>query len=112
VREAFDELRKAEAGLVPPFERVWAAAQARARPGGRLRVAARLAWGALLAAAAAVALLVTRGGNGPPALALAAWRSPTEFLLRTPGDTMLRSVPLLSASVVEVQPWWRGRATP
>lgn len=31
------------------------------------------------------------------------WRSPTEFLLRTPGDELLRSVPRLGASAVEIK---------
>jgi hypothetical protein len=31
------------------------------------------------------------------------WRSPTEFLLRTPGDELLRSVPRLGVSAVEIK---------
>ncbi|MFY9608154.1 MAG: hypothetical protein WAU45_05995 [Blastocatellia bacterium] len=31
------------------------------------------------------------------------WRSPTEFLLKTPGDELLRTVPRLGASSVEIK---------
>lgn len=31
------------------------------------------------------------------------WRSPTEFLLKTPGDELLRTVPRLGASAVEIK---------
>lgn len=111
LREVFEDLRAAEAGAVPPFERVWAAAEARATRIAAPRRTTRLLWGAALAAAATVALLLARPARRPP-LALSAWQSPTEFLLLVPGDAMLRSVPPLSASVVVVQPWWRGRAAP
>jgi len=116
LREVFESLRVGDAGAAPPFERVWAAAGARVAHAPRPSLGRRLAWGALLAAAAAVALLITRGARRPPALALATWRSPTEFLLQPQADAILGSVPRLSASVIEVQLGapgsGRGRVTP
>jgi len=111
LREAFESLRLRDGRMVPPFERVWATAEARAAHAPRRTMGPRFSWGVLLAAAAVVALLIARGGRQAPSLALANWRAPTEFLLQSPTDAMLRSVPPLSASVIELQPVGRGRAT-
>lgn len=112
LREVFELMRVGDAGVVPPFERVWVAAEAQAAPPPRGRISRRLGWSVLLAAAAALALLIARGARQPPALTLSAWRSPTEFLLRPPADPILGGVPRLSASVIEVQLGGGGRVTP
>ena len=102
VREAFERLRAGSADAVPPFERVWAAAVARAAHTPPSRMGRRLVWGGLLAAAAAVVLLIARGSHQPPVLALSTWQSPTEFLLQARPDVILGSLSRLSASVVDV----------
>lgn len=38
----------------------------------------------------------------PEIALLSQWRSPTEFLLRTPGEQLLKSVPRLNESLIRV----------
>jgi hypothetical protein len=94
LRDLFAELRRREQQAAPSFPRVWAAAQARREPRPRLRFA--------LAAAAIVALLLgwprskpVRAPDAPSAVAR--WRSPTAFLLATPGRELLSTIPALGA---------------
>ena len=49
----------------------------------------------LLAAAGLAAVLLRPGEPPAPAQSLAEWRSPTDFLLRTPAQEMLYTVPRL-----------------
>lgn len=44
-----------------------------------------------------------RQSTGLMAPLISQWRSPTEFLLKTPGDELLRSVPRLGASAVQIK---------
>ena len=101
LRRLFEELRAADGRAVPPFEAVLGAARSRAarrRARRPLRAAAALA-----ALAAAGALIVLRPWTPRfEPVPIASWRSPTAFLLNTPGDALLRSVPSLTASVVEL----------
>jgi hypothetical protein len=39
----------------------------------------------------------------PPAVSISRWHSPTEFLLRAPGEQLFKSVPRLDESVVNIQ---------
>ncbi len=56
-----------------------------------------------LLVAAGVSVAIFRQPVRPPATTtLTAWRSPTDFLLRSPGETLLKTVPLVSDSVVEI----------
>src|SRR5215470_10944314 len=40
----------------------------------------------------------------PETLLLSQWRSPTEFLMRTPGDQFLKTIPRLNESLIEIKP--------
>lgn len=83
----------------PPFDRMWRAAQARvdarhARP-------ARLRSGVAAAGVAALVVIVVTifAGAWPDRRArldIAQWRSPTAFLLDTPGSEWRRSVPRIA----------------
>jgi len=81
--------------------RVAARARLRARPRRRLVLPALAA----MAAAIVLAVLILRGGSGgatAPAwgridLSATSLRMPTDFLLDTPGNELLRSVPALGA---------------
>jgi len=44
-----------------------------------------------------------RAQNRPETLLLSQWRSPTEFLMRTPGDQFLKTVPRLNESSIEIK---------
>jgi hypothetical protein len=104
LRRYFAELGQREQGPVPPFERVWATAAARARrrpPRTRWAVAAACAAAAV---AVAMILLHRKGGSDyAAATQLAAWSSPTAALLRVPGDEILRSVPSVGATIIRFE---------
>jgi hypothetical protein len=124
LRGRFAALRHQEAETAPSFGALWHRAVAARRRGharGSLRLQHRLARGRrslpamLAAAAAAIALaalvVVTRPwartGGLPPAAPppagsaplITAWRSPTDFLLRTPGEEILSATPSLGGDL-------------
>lgn len=88
----FAELRRQDAGSAPEFP---ALLRRRAkRPGSR--ALSRLAVG--VACVLVIAVALARFHSRPPAKpvpALTEWRSPTDFLLQTPGRELLISVPRL-----------------
>ena len=96
LRERFARLKREDRTHVPPFR----APRAREAP----------RWGRLgqFAAAAAVvliALVLARPDRTPPAitgrgsidLSTVAWKSPTDFLLLTPGSELMRTVPAVGS---------------
>ncbi len=98
LRAAFEALRREDAAGTPPFQATVAAARARpaAGPGHR---ALRLAAAAAAVALVAVVVVSTRrerdGVRLEIDLATVRWQAPTDFLLKLPGDELLRSVPQL-----------------
>jgi hypothetical protein len=100
LRKGFAALRREDAAGTPLFQATVAAARARqaAAPGRR---AVWLA--AVIVAVAAVLVVSTRRERGSSRLeidlATVRWQAPTDFLLKLPGDELLRSVP----------PLWPGR---
>jgi hypothetical protein len=107
---ALEELR-ARAGMLDSTVREVAAQEP--RPEAAQRVMARigetpaprpvLRWAsATMAATAAVVGLWMWSGHGrPPASTLSNWRSPTESLLRSPADPLLKSVPRVGDAYFE-----------
>ncbi len=97
LRKAFEALRRDAAAGTPPFDATVAAARARraAMPGRRVLALAA----AVVVAVVAVAVVSRRPDrDGVPVevdLATVRWRAPTDFLLKLPGDELLRSVPQL-----------------
>ena len=94
LRRRFAAQRREELEAAPSFGRVWAAARAKRRPRRRLRLVVAAV------ALALAALLWLRPDQGPApeprtALPIAEWKSPTEFLLATPGRELLSTVPAL-----------------
>ncbi len=100
LKDAFQDLRARDERSAPPFAGVHDAALARS-------------WRARLwrpAAAAAAVLIVTasafalRGREArPPAASLSDWRSPTEFLLTSPGGYLTINAPILPIRPGELQ---------
>lgn len=103
LRRLFAELREQDLRAVPDFEPLRRSAIA---SGSHLK-ALRLwvAAAALLLGAVLLALWVgqRRSAAFGTIAALSTWRSPTESLLRTPGDQMLRFVPAISTSAVRFE---------
>jgi hypothetical protein len=98
LRDRFALMRSDDAARTPAFAQLLQRARPGVRyPAFRLRAGAVAVTASLLAVFAAVTLwqvphvhTTTSGTAVPP---LAAWRSPTEFLLDTPGREVLRLVP-------------------
>ncbi len=96
LRECFASLRRAEEATTPGFERIM----------GRTRLEVRVGFRGLAAAASIVLVALTgmifwvshrhpSPTQHAAAPMLADWRSPTDFLLKTPGQDLLHTVPPL-----------------
>jgi hypothetical protein len=95
LRERFAQLKQEDRSRVPSFRKPSAREAMRWRPVARVAVAA----GIVL-----IAVVLARPDRTPPTVArqivdlgAAAWRSPTDFLLITPGSELLRSVPAVGS---------------
>lgn len=103
LRDAFDELRRAEKTRTPPFQRIWTSAQKRSgvrAPRGPLSfalAALSLIVVALLAAYRLRAPSHPPATAAPPLMTTAQWKSPTDFLLDTPGSDLGHSLPSFSS---------------
>ena len=100
LQRRFAALRREEQEATPPFRRVWAAAQTSRRPRTRARFAV-----AATVAAVVLGLLWLRTGTGPApesgtSPSIAQWRSPTDFLLVTPGRELLSTVPAIGRPAI------------
>jgi hypothetical protein len=98
LRSRFRALRREEEARTPEFRIpgsvTWRGR--RRRTAGILAAAACLA--AMLAAAYILPMLRTKPRHaGEKAVALTEWRSPTDFLLQTPGRELLRTVPAIAS---------------
>lgn len=104
----FEEQRRADEASAPDFRELMA--RARAATKGHDYAPARegrWAWGAVVAAAASVALAAGLYFLRPPpeprmpsnASTLADWNAPTDVLLQTPGAELLGRLPVLLPSV-------------
>jgi hypothetical protein len=113
LRARFQELRRLDAGRAPSFAGAMARAQAeidaapgRAPLGARRVTLRRYRWAGGLAAAAAIAalIMIPRVRSNEDAFvqavqsfqtdpALGAWRSPTDGLLKLPGNQLISTIP-------------------
>ncbi|MDB4869868.1 MAG: hypothetical protein JWL97_872 [Gemmatimonadales bacterium] len=105
IRQRFAQLRESDREAAPSFARTYARARTRRSVGAMLRVRPLV-----IGAAAAVVVAAVWLANGrpfsphtapPPIAAIAAWRAPTDVLLRTPGNELLGEMPALGASVLD-----------
>ena len=97
IRKGFEALRREDAAGTPSFRATVAAA--RARPAAsRGQRALRLAAAVVVAVVAALLVRTWRGRDTVRLqvdLATVRWQAPTDFLLKLPGDELLRSIPQL-----------------
>lgn len=102
LRRQFTNLREEDRNAAPPFGRTAAAAAASSR---RSSSPLRIALGAMpvLAIAVMFALRVHRSTDAAPR-ELAAWSSPTAFLLATPGKQLLNQTPRLGEPLIPAPP--------
>ncbi len=102
---AFAELRREEEGRTPPFAEVVRRGRARSARPGPLPIRP-LAWAAVVAIAVLGVWLGVRAREPRPSAAvpsLAEWRSPTGFLLATPGRDLLAAPAAWDRSVIDLR---------
>ena len=95
---SFAALRREEQEGGAPFSRVWAAAGRSRRSGSARPLRLAIAGAAVVAVALLSAWLVALKVPAPPhapGVSISEWQSPTAFLLRTPGQELLREPPAL-----------------
>ena len=95
LRELFSRLKREDRARVPSYRTPVARVAPRWRPAARLAVAAAIVL---------IALVIGRPDRTPPTMArqlvdlgAASWKSPTDFLLITPGSELLRSMPAVGS---------------
>jgi hypothetical protein len=101
LRRRFANLREEDRSAAPLFGRTAAAAAAFSRPGSSLRIT--LAAIPVLAIAVMLAVRTRRSTDAVPR-ELAAWSSPTAFLLETPGKQLLNRTPRLGEPLFHALP--------
>jgi hypothetical protein len=104
-RERFAHLRHADRESAPGFTQIYGRARARRSSRANPRVRPLVIGAAAAVVIAAVWLANARSfspqGATPAIAAIAAWRAPTDILLRTPGNELLGEMPALGASVLD-----------
>jgi len=103
IRDRFAQLREADRERAPGFAQTYARTR---RAGFAIHRVRPLMIGAAAATVIAVIWLANARSFSPstatPAIAaIAAWRAPTDALLRTPGSELLGAMPALSESVLD-----------
>ncbi len=105
MRELFEALRREDERVAPPFSRSWESALARMRKPSR-------AWRPLRAVAAATVLTLlgvfvvfSVHPTRPPewGVGVSEWRSPTNSLLTSLDDPLLKTVPRLGGPSVDIK---------
>jgi len=92
LRNAFHELRRNETANVPSFQQI----VERRRPRRRT---IRLAFAVMLFFAVALSVVPLLRRSPTPNASITEWRAPTDFLLKTPGNELLTSVPDLKGNI-------------
>lgn len=105
IRQRFAQLREADREGAPSFAQIYGRGRARQRLGAtpRLRPLVLGAAAAVVIATVWVAKArsLSRSTTAPTIATIAAWRAPTDVLLRTPGSELLGTMPALGASVLD-----------
>jgi hypothetical protein len=105
----FRHLRQTEERDAPPFDEVWEAARSRATESRSRRLYYRVAAAAALLALLAVpALWRQRRRQAPEVTAaqiasISQWKSPTAFLIETPGQELLKTVPRIGDGFMDMR---------
>jgi hypothetical protein len=105
IRQRFAQLREDDRESAPGFAQIYGRGRARRRLAVMPRVRPLVIGAAAAVVIAAVWLAnarsVSRSTTTPTIATIAAWRAPTDILLRTPGSELLGAMPALGASVLD-----------
>jgi len=105
IRQRFAQLREADRERAPSFAQIYGRGRARQRlramPGLRPFVLGAAAAVVIAAVWVAKTRSFSRSTTAPTIATIAAWRAPTDVLLRTPGSELLGTMPALGASVLD-----------
>jgi hypothetical protein len=105
IRQRFAQLREADRERAPSFAQIHVRAPSRQSRRAIQRVRPLVISAAAAVVIAAVWLANTRSFSThavtPTIATIAAWRAPTDILLRTPGSELLGTMPALGASVLD-----------
>jgi hypothetical protein len=104
IRRRFAQLRDGDRESAPSFAETYV--RSRSGPSARVHRVRALPIGAAAAVVIAAVWMATARPFSPhtatpTVAAIAAWRAPTDVLLRTPGSEVLGAMPALSASVLD-----------
>ncbi len=95
LRQAFEALRTSEAAQTPRFAKLWQARAVTPR---------RRSWAVAFATMLLIVVITATVRHRPrqtarPTVTISTWRAPTDFLLKTPGQELLRSTPDLKGKL-------------
>jgi hypothetical protein len=107
--EWFRQLRQTEEGDAPPFDEVWEVARSRTARSRSRRLYYRLGTAAALFALLTVAALwwqnrrQTHDVTVVQMASISQWKSPTAFLIETPGQKLLKTVPRIGDGFMDMK---------
>ena len=105
IRQRFAQLREADRERAPSFAQIYGRGRARQRLGAMPRLRPFVLGAAAGVVIAMVWVAKARSFSHytatPTIATIAAWRAPTDVLLRTPGSELLGTMPALGASVLD-----------
>ena len=105
IRQRFAQLREDDRESASSFAQIYGRGRARRRLGAMPRVRPFVIAAAASVVIAAIWLAnarsVSRSTTTPTIANIAAWRAPTDILLRTPGSELLGAMPALGASLLD-----------
>ena len=105
IRQRFAQLREDDRESAPGFAQIYRRGRARQRLGAMPRLRPFVVGAAAAVVIAAVWVAKTRSFSHytatPTIATIAAWRAPTDVLLRTPGSELLGTMPTLGESMLD-----------
>ena len=103
IAEWFRQLRQTEERNAPPFDEVWEVARARAtRPQSR-RLYYRVGMAAALFAFLAIPVQWWQNHRPVQIVSISQWKSPTGFLIETPAQKLLKTVPHIGDGFMDMR---------
>ncbi len=112
IKEMFHDLKREDARMAPSFTRDWKAASSRVGKAPSFERMARVTAALVVLLALGGLMSVSFRSSPKPAIltgtpvavsSISQWQSPTDFLLNFPGDPLLKTIPQLGESFLEIK---------